>query len=73
MNATLKFNNTFQAGSLTLTPELRVGYAIAAKRLNDALTVGFAGASGAAKTLGTRSRGSHFQAGFSLNQKLRHG
>jgi outer membrane autotransporter protein len=62
----IKFNTTVKAGSATLTPELRLGYTFAVRKLDNAMEVGFVGAPGTAKIVGTRARGDSLQAGVSL-------
>ncbi|MDR0622709.1 MAG: autotransporter domain-containing protein [Deltaproteobacteria bacterium] len=62
----VKFNATVQVDSITYTPEFRLGYTFAVKRLDNAMDVGFIGATETAKILGTRSRGHSFQGGVGL-------
>jgi outer membrane autotransporter protein len=62
----VKFNTTVQAGSVIITPELRLGYSFAVKRPDNSLDVGFVGATDTAKIVGTRARDDSFQAGVGL-------
>jgi hypothetical protein len=62
----IRFNTTLRSGSATFTPELRLGYNFAVKKLNNSMNVGFVGSKQTFKINGTRSRGNSFQAGFSL-------
>jgi uncharacterized protein with beta-barrel porin domain len=62
----IKFNTTVKAGSATLTPELRLGYNFAVKKLDNAMEVGFVGAADTARVVGPRARGNSFQAGVGL-------
>jgi outer membrane autotransporter protein len=62
----VKFNTTVQAGSATITPELRLGYNFAVDKLDNAMKVGFVGSAETYEITGTRSRGNSFQAGLGL-------
>jgi outer membrane autotransporter protein len=62
----VKFNATVQAGSATVTPEFRLGYNFAVKKLDNEMRVGFVGSDDTARIIGTRARGNSFQAGVGL-------
>ncbi|MDR1109283.1 MAG: autotransporter outer membrane beta-barrel domain-containing protein [Deltaproteobacteria bacterium] len=62
----VKLNTTFQTGTATVTPELRLGWTLAAKRPDNDLNVGFVGSSRTARIVGVRPGSSSFQAGAGL-------
>ncbi|MDR2300926.1 MAG: autotransporter domain-containing protein [Deltaproteobacteria bacterium] len=62
----IKFNTTVQSGSVTLTPELRLGYNFAVQKPDNTMEVGFVGFGETYKIHGTRPRGNSFQAGVGL-------
>jgi outer membrane autotransporter protein len=63
----VKINTTFQAGSATVTPELRLGYTLATKKADNAIVVNnFGNESGSSKIYGTRARGNSGQVGVGL-------
>jgi hypothetical protein len=62
----VKFNSTVQAGSVTLTPEFRLGYNFAVDKLDNAMNVGFVGSTETYELNGTRPRGDSFQGGVGL-------
>jgi outer membrane autotransporter protein len=62
----IRFNATFGSGSVKITPELRLGYNFAVKKLDNSMNVGFVGSNRTFKINGTRPRGNSFQAGFGL-------
>ena len=62
----LKINTTIEAGSVSVTPELRLGYTIAAKKAHNDLTVGFVGSGDSTTIVGSRTQKNTFNAGFGL-------
>jgi outer membrane autotransporter protein len=62
----VKFNTTVEAGTATVTPELRLGYNFAVDKLDNAMNVGFVGSPETYEITGTRSRSNSFQAGLGL-------
>ncbi|MDR2387983.1 MAG: autotransporter domain-containing protein [Deltaproteobacteria bacterium] len=62
----IKANATVRSGSVTLTPELRLGYNFAVEKPDNTMEVGFFGYGETFKIHGTRPRGNSFQAGLGL-------
>jgi outer membrane autotransporter protein len=59
----LKINTSIEAGSATITPELRLGATFTAKRPDNDLSVGFVGSGLRARIVGVRAPSTTFQAG----------
>jgi outer membrane autotransporter protein len=62
----IKFSAAFEAGSATVTPELRLGYNFAVDKLDNSMEVGFVGSPVTWEVVGTKSLGHAFQAGLGL-------
>ncbi|MDR2301750.1 MAG: autotransporter domain-containing protein [Deltaproteobacteria bacterium] len=62
----VKISGNFNAGSATVTPELRLGYAYAAIRPNNVSKVGFVGYEGQTLLRGIQHQRNSFQAGLGL-------
>ncbi|MDR1309614.1 MAG: autotransporter outer membrane beta-barrel domain-containing protein, partial [Deltaproteobacteria bacterium] len=59
----VKLDGTFQAGQATITPELRLGWTLMAKRPDNELNVGFRGSNLSTTVYGTKPKRSSFQVG----------
>jgi outer membrane autotransporter protein len=59
----VKINGTFEAGSATVTPELRLGWTLMAKKPDNELTIGFVGSDLSTTVFGTKARTNSFQVG----------
>jgi outer membrane autotransporter protein len=65
----LRINTTFDAGSATITPELRLGWTYAAKEANKGLDVGFVGSNQTAHIQGIKPSRNTFQVGAGVKVK----
>jgi outer membrane autotransporter protein len=65
----VKFNGTFELGSATVIPEVRLGWTYAAKRATNGTNVGFVGSTQSAQLYGIKPDRSTFQVGAGVKIK----
>jgi outer membrane autotransporter protein len=64
--ADVRFQREFQYASATITPELRLGVTLVARKPDNSLNVGFQGYNGSFKVYGIKPKSNFFQGGLGL-------
>jgi outer membrane autotransporter protein len=66
----VKINGSFSSGSVSITPELRLGWTFLAKKPDNELNIGFVGSAMSTAVYGTRPKSSSFQAGAGVKVSI---